>query len=135
MAIHLKIVTPYRSLVDTDVDEVTAPSVRGQFCVLPDHDYYLIQLVPGAVEYKQAGEKHHLAISRGFAEVGHDRVIILAETADMAHEIDEVRAAKEVETAEASLMRELTEEELREAREALENAVARLQVAQMSDGQ
>ena len=133
MAIQLKIVTPYRRLVDIDVDEVTAPSVRGQFCVLPDHDYYLIELVPGAVEYKVAGESKYLAISSGFAEVGHDRVIILAETAEEAEEIDKVRASKEVETAEASLMRELTEEELREAREALERAVARLSVAQMHD--
>lgn len=133
--IHLSIVTPTRHLIDREVDEVTAPGIYGEFGVLPDHDLFLISLVPGVVEFVDGPEKGQFAVSSGFAEVGHDRINILAETAEEAGEIDAVRAAKAKEEAEASLMRELTEQELEDARKNLEVAVARLAAVEKGEKQ
>ena len=127
--LRMSIVTPSRNLVDIEVDEVTAPGANGEFCVLPDHDLFLIRLMPGQVSYRDGAEFGHFAISGGFAEVGQDRVTILAETAEEQAEIDEVRASRSKEAAQAELLTELSTSELEAAQARLERAVARLKVA------
>src|SRR5512142_3572078 len=94
----LEIVAPSRAVVRSEhVDEVIAPGSEGEFGVLPGHTPYLTTLKVGMLSYREGSAWHHLAVDWGYAEVGPDRVVILAEGADRASEIDlsEARLAKE----------------------------------------
>lgn len=94
--IELEIVTPKgRALAET-VDEVTAPSVQGEFGVLPGHLPVVAALRPGIVTYKQGGELKRVAVGPGFAEAGQNKLLILAEEFADRPSIDPVVVRKEL---------------------------------------
>jgi F-type H+-transporting ATPase subunit epsilon len=127
----LEIVAPSRQVVRSErVDEVIAPGSEGEFGVLPGHTPFLTTLKVGQLSYREGSEWHHLACDWGYAEVGPDRVIILAEGADRAAEIDlaEERLAKE--RAEKLLAEKLSEKDYEKARVDLMRAMIRIQVAE-----
>jgi F-type H+-transporting ATPase subunit epsilon len=128
-----ELATPTRLLVSAEVDEVVAPGVEGYFGVLPGHAPFLTTLGAGEVMYRQGREENHVAVSGGFAEVTPERVIILAEAAEIPEEIDVERAERARQRAEQHLAGGPPEggEEIDYARAvaALSRALARLQVA------
>jgi len=127
----LEIVAPSRQVVRSErVDEVVAPGSEGEFGVLPGHTPFLTTLTVGMLSYREGSEWHHLAVEWGYAEVGPDRVIILAEGADRASEIDlsEARAAKE--RAEKMMAEKLEQHDHEKARVELMRAMIRIQVAE-----
>ena len=81
-----------RSLVNESVDEVEIPGSEGYFGVLPGHTPLLALLGTGELWYRQGSQTHYLMIAGGFAEVQPERVTILAQIAERAHEIDVARA-------------------------------------------
>ncbi len=128
--IRLKLVTPSRLLLDEEVDEVTGPGALGEFGVLPKHISFLTLLEAGEMSYKQGAERHHLALSGGYAEVLDDVMTVLAAAAEYADEIDVERAGNARERAEKRLA-ELSYEdkEFAAAEAALRRALVRLRVA------
>ena len=98
-----ELATPTRMLVTTEADEVVAPGVEGYFGVLPGHAAMLTTLAPGEVTYRSGQTEHHLAVAGGFAEVGAERVIILADHAERPEEIDRERAERARQRAEMRL--------------------------------
>jgi F-type H+-transporting ATPase subunit epsilon len=90
--IHLRIVTPERTVVDTPVDMVGAVGSEGAFTVLPGHIDFLTSLRSDALWYRQDGRTREMAVSGGFIEVKPDHVRILADTAEYVEEIDVERA-------------------------------------------
>lgn len=128
--IRLKLVTPGRLLLDEEVDEVTAPGALGEFGVLPKHISFLTLLEVGEMSYKQGGERYHLALSGGYAEVLDEVMTVLANAGEYADEIDVERARAARERAEKR-MAELSQEdkEFAAAEAALRRALVRLQVA------
>ena len=76
----LEIVTPTQLVLSEQVDEVTAPGSEGDLGVLTGHAPLLTILKPGKLTYKIGKDTTHITIGAGYAEVGPDRVIILAET-------------------------------------------------------
>ena len=127
----LEIVAPSRQVVRSErVDEVIAPGSEGEFGVLPGHTPFLTTLKVGMLSYREGTEWHHLAVDWGYAEVGPNRVIILAEGADRASEIDlaEERIAKE--QAERVLSEKLEQKDYEKARVDLLRAMIRIQVAE-----
>ena len=128
--IRLRLVTLNRLLLDDEVDEVTGPGALGEFGVLPLHISFLTLLEPGEMSYKRAGERAHLAISGGYAEVVGDVMTVLANAAEFSGEIDVERARRAKERAEKNLD-ELSREEKQvvAAEAALRRALVRLQVA------
>ncbi len=127
----LEIVAPSRQVVRSErVDEVIAPGSEGEFGVLPGHTPFLTTLRVGMLSYREGTEWHHLAVDWGYAEVGPNRVIILAEGADRASEIDlaEERIAKE--QAERVLSEKLEQKDYEKARVDLLRAMIRIQVAE-----
>ena len=128
--IRLRLVTPSRLLLDEEVDEVTAPGALGEFGVLPKHISFLTLLEVGEMSYKQGGERHHLALSGGYAEVLDEVMTVLANAGEYADEIDIERARAARERAEKR-MAELSQEdkEFAAAEAALRRALVRLQVA------
>jgi F-type H+-transporting ATPase subunit epsilon len=127
--LHLSVVSADRALVNEQVDEVQIPGIEGYFGVLPGHAPLLAMLGAGELWYQQGGERHHLAIAFGFAEVLPDRVIVLAETAERAEAIDVARAEAAKKRAEELLARPPVDIDFERARVSLLKALIRLQVA------
>lgn len=128
----LEIVTPDRALVHEEVDEVVAPGSEGDFGILPGHTPLLASLKVGELWYRQGQEKHYLAIAFGFAEVLPDRVTILAQVAERAHEIDVSRAERAKQRAEEQLAKSPaapSDMDFERARVAMMKSLIRLQVA------
>ena len=89
-----ELATPTRMLVTAEVDEVVAPGIEGYFGVLPGHAAFLTTLGSGEVTYRSGQREEHLVVAGGFAEVRAERVIILAEQAELPGEIDRERAER-----------------------------------------
>jgi F-type H+-transporting ATPase subunit epsilon len=118
-----------RKLVDEQVDEVEIPGVDGYFGVLPGHTPLLAALQIGQLWYRQGTEKQYLLIAFGFAEVQPESVIVLAQVAERADEIDVARAEAAKRRAEDRLARLGGDMDLERARVALLKSLTRLQVA------
>ncbi len=127
--IRLEIVTPERIIVSADVDMVTAPGALGEFGVLPGHTPMLTTLGIGRVAYRREGETRELAVSWGYAEVGPEKVTILAEMAEQVEEIDVDRAEAARKKALEEMARRDEPVDLGNAMEAFEKATLRLRIA------
>lgn len=128
--LRLELATPIRLLVSAEVDEVVVPGAEGSLGVLPGHAPLLALLGVGEVMYRTGREEHHLAVSGGFAEVGPERVTILAEAAERPEDIDVGRARAARERAETRLRAQAGQEvDANRALSALGRAQSRLQVA------
>jgi F-type H+-transporting ATPase subunit epsilon len=128
--LRLELATPTRLVVSDMADEVVVPGVDGYLGVLPGHAALLALVGVGEVSYRSGREEHHLAVSGGFAEVGPDRVTILAERAERPEEVDVARAQAARQRAEGRLGGRVPEEvDYPRALGALARAQARVQVA------
>jgi F-type H+-transporting ATPase subunit epsilon len=130
--LQLQIVSAERSLVNETVDEVVIPGADGYFGVLPGHTPLLALLGTGELWYRQGQEKVFLLIAFGFAEVGPERVTILAQIAEKAEEIDVERAEAAKKRAEERLAQAThatIDMDAERARIALMKALIRLQVS------
>jgi F-type H+-transporting ATPase subunit epsilon len=91
--IKFEIVTPERTVLKERIRQVTAPTKQGEITVLPDHIPLVASLLPGVIEIKKTdGAPEIISVSGGFIEVLRDKVVILADTAERAAEIDFDRA-------------------------------------------
>jgi F-type H+-transporting ATPase subunit epsilon len=127
--ITLEIVTPERSLVTTQVDELQLPGSEGYIGVLPGHTPMLATLQVGEMWYRIGQEKHHLSIAFGFVEVLPDRVTVLAQVAERAEDIDVARAEEAKRRAEERVSRPPVNLDFERARIAMMKSLIRLQVA------
>lgn len=128
----LEVVTPQKLLLSEEVDELVAPGREGSFGVLPGHIPFITTLKIGELSYRKGREERHLAISWGYAEVRPEKVIILADVAERAEEIDAARAEVAKERAEARLQGFLGGDEtvdIARAQASLQRALTRLTVA------
>lgn len=98
--IKLDIVTVERSVYSDNVDIVIARGVEGELGILPHHAPLMTMLQPGELIARKGNEEYSLAISGGFLEVRPDRVIVLADSAERAEEIDIARAEEAKKRAE-----------------------------------
>ena len=129
-SIKLEIVTAERVVYTEDVDIVLAPGIEGQLGILPHHAPLMTILQSGEILARRGAEEDIMAISGGFLEVRPDHVIILADSAERAEEIDEARAQAAKERAEERLKERGVAPDLDEARveASLRRAMARLSV-------
>lgn len=126
----LELATPTRMVVAETVDEVVVPGSEGYFGVLPGHAPLLATLGVGELTYRTGREERHVAIAGGFAEVRNDKVIVLADTAELPQDIDRARAERARDRAEQRLSgRSQDELDYARASAALARALTRLQVA------
>ncbi|HKY23243.1 MAG TPA: F0F1 ATP synthase subunit epsilon [Vicinamibacterales bacterium] len=125
----LQIVTPDRSVVTEQVDEVEIPGAEGYFGVLPGHTPLLATLQVGELWYRKGSEKFYLSIAFGFAEVLPDRVTILAQLAERPDEIDVARAEQAKRRAEERIAKPGPDIDFERARIALLKSLVRLQVS------
>jgi F-type H+-transporting ATPase subunit epsilon len=126
----LEVVTPDRLVLSTQAEVVVCPGVEGQFGVLPGHIPFLSALEIGEMYYKAGGKTEYLAVSGGFAEVTGEKVIIVAESAEIGREIDVERAKRAQERAEKRLAVAKTAEiDWARAEAAMRRSLMRMKVA------
>jgi F-type H+-transporting ATPase subunit epsilon len=101
--IDLEIVTPKGRALSVTVDEVTAPSVQGEFGVLPGHLPVVAALRTGIVTFRQGSESKRVAIGPGFAEAGQNKLLLLADDYAERQQIDPVLVRKELSEIQAKL--------------------------------
>src|SRR6266704_1714865 len=99
----LEIITPDGVTLNDDVEAVVLPGVDGLFGVLPGHAPFMSVLGPGEAKYSKEGKTEYLALSGGFAQVDPHQVSVLAETAELAAQIDVERAKAKAQTRELEL--------------------------------
>lgn len=131
MPLLLEIVTPERRVYQGEVDSVQVPGIDGELGILPHHAPLLSLLGDGELRIRRGGEEESIAIFGGFVQVRPDKVVIMAETADMASEIDLEKAHEARREAERALETGYHEgPDLATARAALQTALLRIRVAE-----
>ncbi len=127
--IHLEVVTPEKQLFSGPVDSVTVPCTTGYLGVLPGHAPLLAELGIGEISCKIGERTDYLFCSWGFIEVLPDRVVILAQTAEMASDIDIKRAEEAKARAEKLLSSKDPNVDFGRAELALLRSISRLDAA------
>jgi F-type H+-transporting ATPase subunit epsilon len=131
MPLQLEIVTPERLAFSDEVDSVVLPGVLGELGVLPNHAPLVSMLGIGELRIRKGGTEELFAIAGGFLQVRPDKVVVMAETADMAAEINLEQARAAREEAERALESGFKEgADLAAARAALQQALLRIRVAE-----
>ena len=102
-AIAVDILTPDRRVLQAQADSVVVPATDGELGILSHHTPLVAQLQPGEIRLRTGNDLKYFAVSGGFVEVQNNHVVVLAETAEMAHEIDVERARQAAERAKAVL--------------------------------
>jgi F-type H+-transporting ATPase subunit epsilon len=129
--IQLEIVTPEKLAYSDSVDEVVVPGSEGELGILPHHTPLVTTLGVGELRIKKGGAEESFAIAGGFMQVRPDRVVVMAEMADMASEIDLEKAQEARREAERALEGGFHEEaDLAAARATLQQALLRIRVAE-----
>ena len=131
MPLLLEIVTPERLAYSDSVDSVVLPGSQGELGVLPHHAPLVSTLGIGELRIRKGGNEEAFAIVGGFLQVLPDKVVVMAETADMAAEIDLEKAQHARRQAEAALESGYAVgADLAAARAALQQALLRIRVAE-----
>ncbi|MBX6771556.1 MAG: F0F1 ATP synthase subunit epsilon [Chloroflexi bacterium] len=128
-SLQLDVVTAERVVYSDAVDSVVAPGTLGELGILPGHAALVTTLQPGELRVRKGTDEIDLAISGGFLEVRHDRVLILADTAERAEEIDIERAQAAQERALRLIQERRERADLIQAEAALRRSRVRLKVA------
>ena len=127
--LELEIVTPERLVVKGPAEYVQIPGSTSELGIYGGHAPLITELAAGEISYTNAGVTTRLAVAWGFAEVLPDKVTILAETAELAKDIDVPRAEAERDRAKELLQHAEEGAASEEAAAALARAEARLSVA------
>ena len=131
MTLLLEIVTPEKLAYRDQVDEVLVPSADGQLGILPHHTPLITTLGVGELRIRKGATEEYFAVAGGFLQVRPDKVVVMAETADIASEIDLERAQQARRDAEAALSSAYVEPaDVASARAALDRALVRIRVAE-----
>jgi F-type H+-transporting ATPase subunit epsilon len=131
MPLQLEIVTPERLAFSDQVDAVFCPGVEGELGVLPHHAPLLSMLGVGELRIRKGSDEEFFAIAGGFVQVRPDKVVVMAELADLSSEID-LEAAEEARNEAERAIRAGFDEpaDLARARAAMERALLRIRVAE-----
>lgn len=131
--LKFQIITPERVVFNEEVEQLTVTTQDGEITILAHHLPLVSVLKPGELKYKKNNEEHVLAVSGGFIEVRPDNsAVILADTAEIAHEIDIERAESAKARAEKLMQEAVNKEDVDFAsiQANLEKALNRLKIGQ-----
>ena len=130
MPLNVEIVTAERSVLQESADMVVAPGVEGVLGILPRHAPMIALLKPGELRLKRGAAEHAIAISGGVMQVEPARVIVLADAAERAEEIDEARAREAIERARQRMADLRDKGDQLQLQAAIERANVRLRVVE-----
>ena len=127
-SLQLELCSPTHAPVTYAVSEAIIPGAAGVFTVLPGHTPVLTTLGKGVlIAYPTTGKPHFFAVHDGFAEVLDNRISILADTLELAENIDSKRAESASERAQLLLRKPLEDTDMQRAEAAFARSLARLQ--------
>lgn len=125
--IHLEVLTPERRILAADVADLQFPTAEnGYYGILPGHTPLITALGDGLVSYTGGAGKARLAVFGGFAEVGPDRVTLLARIGETPDMIDVEQAETTLLAAEKRLRQTLEPDQLAQAQADLKASLVRL---------
>jgi F-type H+-transporting ATPase subunit epsilon len=131
MPLQLEIVTPEKLAYQDEVDSVVLPGSEGEIGVLPHHAPLVSTLGAGELRLRKGGNEEFFAIVGGFLQVLPDKVVVMAETADIASDIDLEKAQEARRQAEQALEGGTGEgADLNAARAQLQAALIQIRVAE-----
>ncbi|TNJ64714.1 F0F1 ATP synthase subunit epsilon [Paenibacillus hemerocallicola] len=124
----LEVVTPERKVYAQDVDMIVVKGVSGELGILPNHIPLVTPLRIAPVLIKKGKETEYIAVNGGFMEVRKDKVVILAESAELPGDINVDRARASKERAEKRMNAAKKDEiDFRRAELSLQRAMSRLE--------
>lgn len=129
----VEIVTPERKVYAEEASMITVTGVEGQLGILANHIPFVTVLRIAPVSIKRDGGTDLIAVNGGFLEVRKDKVVILAESAEMPFDINVERAeAAKQRAAQRLAMAKSDEIDFRRAELALQRAMNRLNIKHKS---
>lgn len=134
--LQFELVTPEKKLFSETVYEAILPTSQGQISVFPNHIPVVTILQSGVLALRKTektpdSELEHIAISGGYVQIDGANIKVLADTAERADEISELRAQEAKKRAQALLQTSKDEIEAADATAALERAISRIKVASL----
>ncbi|MFF2481290.1 F0F1 ATP synthase subunit epsilon [Paenibacillus sp. NPDC058071] len=126
----VEIVTPERKVYAETANMVTVTGAEGSLGILPNHIPLVTTLRIAPITIKRDGKVDVIAASGGFIEVRKDKVVILAESAELATGIDLARAQAAKERAQQRLNAKRDEIDYRRAELSLQRAMNRINISQ-----
>ncbi len=126
---RLEIITAEGELFAGDVNMLIASGREGQLAILPNHAPLLTELEAGLVEYRTDGESEELAVMGGFLEVLSNRVVVLADAAERAEDIDLDRAEVAMKRAQERIDNRESDIDFERALRQVTRSRARINVA------
>lgn len=130
--LNLKIITPERIVLDSQVDQVTAVANDGELTILPGHEPLVTTLAVDVLRYKVKGEEETAAIIGGIMNVNNAEVEILSDMAELDVEIDEARASQAKARLEAEKTQKTDKLDAYMTEMALSRAMVRLKAAELA---
>ncbi len=129
--IKVKVITPEQVVCECSVDQVTLPVTDGEVTILPEHRAYIASLQIGEILTKKDGEEVSIAVVGGFLEFANNKLIILADEAERAEEIDIKKAEVAKKRAEDIKNKVIKTDETEYAHVAatLEREMSRIKIA------
>ncbi len=127
----LTLVTPEkRVLLGQEVTEVTLPAFKGELNILPGHEPLVTTLVPGIIHYKtKDGSDVAASISWGYCNISPEGVNVLAETVEIASEIDYKTAKEDLAQAQKRMLTEtLDDDAWKHLQDKVDHSKARLRM-------
>ncbi len=128
MPIELVVVTPTGQAFSGPVEQVVLPGTEGEFGVLESHERFLAPLQHGVMEIRTLEGSQFSAVSTGFADVSAQRVVVMIDSHEHAHEIDADAARAAGSAAQEELDQLAAADENADRRAELEDAIVRASV-------
>ncbi len=131
--IKFKIVTPEKVVLEKEIFQAIIPTVDGEVTILPNHRSYIAGIKAGEILVKCVDEKEQdcaMAVSGGFIEFANNKLVVLADTAERAEDLDLARAEEAKKMAEELKKQKITDEnQYAMVAAQLEKEMARVKVA------
>ena len=109
----LTVTTPRGSLVQIEVDSLSAPGALGEFGVLPGHVPFMTVLKPGVLQYRSKDGSRFLAVGDGICQVARsgesEKISVLVDRGEAAPDINQAAAAQELTSLDAELAKSKAE--------------------------
>ncbi|BDU50016.1 ATP synthase F1 subunit epsilon [Haliovirga abyssi] len=126
----LEIITPQKVIYSNDVDMLITRTTEGDMGILANHAPLVTELAIGEMKIKIGKDEEKYFVSSGFLEVSKEKVLILADKAMKADEIDIEKAKKEKEVLEAKLKKLNEDRDIAATEHSLKEALTKIKIGE-----
>ncbi|HOX41666.1 MAG TPA: ATP synthase F1 subunit epsilon [bacterium] len=124
----LKLIAPDGVKYEEEATEAILPTPGGQIAILPGHMPLISLLSPGEIIIKNGNKEHALATEGGIVKIVSNLVKIIADTAEDANSLDELKITEAKKAAEQRIKEARDDVEFADASAALEKQIAKLSI-------